>query len=723
VGTACPSCQAQSEDGALYCARCGARLSLACTGCGAPLAASARFCSSCGAATEGEAPAAEREERKIVSALFADVVGSTVLGERLELEDFTTVVGEAVAHMAGAVTELGGTVSELAGDGLLALFGAPVAHEDDAERAVRAGLEIVGRIDAYQQQAVSDWGVEDFSVRVGIETGLAVLAPVGGQRSVGYAAMGDALNTAARLQAAADPGTVLVGPRTHASIESVFAWSEPRELTLKGKAQPVVAHAVATDGAPAPSTRRRAGPEAPLVGREREVAFAGEAVDEVLGGRGGILFISGDAGIGKSRMVRELRGRLAGSGADPAPLWLDGRCVSYGDTTPYLPIRALLREWLLTGSETAALEEGARLRAALARLFGPDASAAAPFLAALLDVPLSDDERSELDALDPEGIQERTFEAVAALLVRASVERPVAVALDDMHWADASSLALIERLLVLTADSALLLVLAARPERDHPVWTLKELVARDFAHRSRDVTLRPLGADADRDLLRAMLGAETLPEDLQRRLLDRAEGNPFFLEELIRSLIDAGALKLEDGRWRFDSSAPVDLPETVEKVVLARIDRLPAPLRDVLSAAAVLGRQFELSLLEKVLDADGDAGAALRELDRLDLVRQGRLTPVAEYRFKHSLIQETAYHALLKRHRQALHRRAAEAIAALHGDDGEEHDAVLARHHGAAGDHQAALECHRRASSTSMARWRRARSLASAQRIGRSASC
>jgi class 3 adenylate cyclase/tetratricopeptide (TPR) repeat protein len=659
-------------------------VSLVCGSCGATLSDDARFCSSCGAPTAGPA----RETRRVVTALFSDVVGSTALGERLDPEDFKTLVGGAVAHMGAAVDAFGGEVFEYAGDGLLALFGAPTAHEDDPERAVLAGLRIIESIESYRHEAAAEWDVEGFAVRVGIETGLAVLGPVGGGAKLEYGAVGDALNTAARLQTAAEPGAVLVGPRTHEATAGGFDFGEARGLTLKGKAGVVEARPVRGAAANGPAAGAIA---ADLVGREIELERGADAVDAVLAGSGRVVFVTGDAGVGKSRLVAELRRRFeAGESAGGAPRWLEGRCVSYGESLPYWPFRSLLREWLAGASEAATVPA---LRAELGRLAPERAGELQPSLEAVLGRAA---EEGDTGAVPPEAAQQRIHDDVAAVLERLAAEGPVAISVDDLHWADASSLALLERLLALTDGAAVLIVLNARPERAHASWELRERALRTLPHRVGEISLEPLGDERAGALLAALVGGVSLPPALERRLLARAEGNPFYLEELVRSMIGSGSLRRTNGEWQFDRDVPVEIPETVEKVVLARIDRLTPRAQELVGVAAVLGRQFPVTLLEAV-SREPALEDALRELQAAELVRDAERWPVPFYAFTHTLIQEAAYRGLLRRRRQELHAVSVSAVEELYGDRLDEFAGMAAYHAGAAGDHRKAFDYHLRA--------------------------
>ncbi|HET9050707.1 MAG TPA: AAA family ATPase, partial [Candidatus Dormibacteraeota bacterium] len=455
----------------------------------------------------GDAAAARREERKVVTAVFADLVGSTPLAERVDAEEVKLIVAEAVARIVGTIETFGGTVKDLAGDGVLALFGAPTTHEDDSERAVRASLRIVQEIATFGAEVAQAWSVPALAVRVGVETGLVVLGSIGAGSRVEYAAFGDTVNTAARLQSAASPGTVLVGAATRRAVAPLFEWGEPRSLELKGKSAPVTAaEALAPTGAV--SRTRDDALHARLVGRQRELAAARRAADAALAGSGGVLFVTGDAGIGKSRLVGELRAHIERSRpAHGTAVWLEGRCVSYADAIPYWPYCDLLREWLGVTADDPELRVRIALRRRLEKLGDDTWKDAYPFLVAMLSLTPEPDAAGRLAALSPEALQYRTFEVVAEWIARVCAGGPVALVLEDLHWADGTSLLLTERLLGLTEDLPLLLVMTARPERDHPWWPLREKAMREYPHRSTEVAVEALSGDADAEMLRAMVGA------------------------------------------------------------------------------------------------------------------------------------------------------------------------------------------------------------------------
>ena len=620
----------------------------------------------------------------MITALFADLAGSTQMGEMLDPEDFRDLTGGALAAMGAAIEELGGTVRGTAGDGVLGLFGAPTAHEDDAERAVIAGLRLVDAMRAYGSDAAQRWDVPELRVRVGIETGLAVLGEVRAGSQVQYDASGDCLNTAARLEGAADTGGVLVGPVTYGLVSDAFQWGEPRPLVLKGKAETVRARHALTPRGDRPG--RGHGPDlgSRLVGRERELARAGEIVSDVSGRDPRWVFVTGLAGIGKTRFMREFRSLFEAAGSHgPSATWLEGTCLSYALDEPYLPFRQVLRQALGRGAESAD-----EVREALADLVGTQrAEEIAPLLGMILG--LAPEERGP--TLSAESLRQAVVDAFAELVTGLAGRGPVAIALDDLHWADAASLRLAEGLIVaLTAEVPVLLMLAMRPENDRAAWTLRERTLTSHPDRSVELELSSLDRAGERGLIADLIGEGTLPEALESTLLARAEGNPFYLRELLRSLQDTGAIVEAAGQWTFDQGVTVEVPETVERVVLARIDRLPPGDRDLLNSAAVIGREFDLPFLGRIAGVDLSPGS-LASLTRLGLFEGAS---GEDFRFSHPLIQETAYRSMLRRGRAELHGRAAAAIEER-TDGSVEHHAVLARHHRGAGHLAEAVKYHR----------------------------
>ncbi len=516
--------------------------------------------------TPPASPASMREERRVVTVLSADLVGSAALGERLDPEEARLVVGEAVARMVRAVEGLEGTVKDLAGDGILALFGAPIAYEDDAERAVRVGLRITEEIREYGAEVERGWKVAGFAVRVGVNTGPVVLGPVGGGSRIEYGATGDPVNTAARLQAAAPPGTVLVGESTQRLTAAFFQWGEPETLTVKGKAEPVVAYHARSAVRESGAARGRRAPTTPLVGRAGEMRAAGEAVKAVLAGSGGVVFVTGEAGIGKTRLVTELRREFEGSPSEGGrSLWLEGRCSSYSRTVPYGPFRELIREWLGLSADQPELRMRISLRRAVEALLGDRAVDVYPALGVVLGLPVDAQAAPSLEALSPEALRRRVFQSVEGLFAALSHAGPLVVSLDDFHWADATSIELTGELLALPDRIPVLLVLAQRGDPGHESWTLRERAFREVPHRTRELRLEPLLEEADEELLSALV-LDAVPTEMRTRLLAAAGGNPFFLEELIRSLEDAGALVAGRAGWRFAQEVPVAIPETVQKV-------------------------------------------------------------------------------------------------------------------------------------------------------------
>jgi ABC-type transport system substrate-binding protein/class 3 adenylate cyclase len=608
------------------------------------------------------------EERRIVTALIADVVGSTAIGEKLGPERSKLLVDEVMRLMAEQVRRYDGTVAQLVGDELLAFFGAPVSYEDDAERAVRAALAIQRAVQSYAQEVEDAYGIE-LAVRIGINTGPVVVGVEADGDGDPWNALGDTVNVAARLQEIAPEGGVVVGPTTERQIEDCFEVEELETPELKGVSKKLRVFKVV--GA---RELEHAEPLHPIVGRDFELTVLDRVMDGLIEGRGAIVSVMGEPGIGKSRLVWEVRSRYR-----ERVRFIEGRSVSYAQTFPYYPIRDLLREWLGVGASTPEARVRLELKAELARLVGEEAEEVYPFFANLLNLTLEPDAAQRIRELNRESIQTATFEAFYEFVCKLADEQPLALVFEDLHWGDESTLELIESLLGVTEESAVALFLLYRTEREHGVWSLGERARQRYPHRYREIEVRPLPADASKSL--TTLAAEgELPESVSELLAERSGGNPFFLEEALRDLIERGALKRTDGKWELTvGEDELAVPALVQGALQARLDRLDRKTREVLSIAAVIGRTFGLPLLERLVERD-ELQPALTELQRLDLIVEVRRRPNPEFRFRHGLVQEVAYASLVETKRKKLHKRVGEALEEIYRESPEESFALLARH-------------------------------------------
>jgi ABC-type transport system substrate-binding protein/class 3 adenylate cyclase len=620
--------------------------------------------------------------KRIVSVLIADVVNSTGIGETLGPERSKFLMDEVQRIMTGEVERYDGTVVQRAGDEIFAVFGAPLAHEDDSERAVRAGLAIQRTLASYAQEVESAYGVK-LAVRVGVNTGPVVIAAPADDGDIAerWNALGDTVNVASRLQALAAPGDVAVGLMTARQVDHCFDLEELGEQDLRGKSAPIAVFRIT--GVRDPGRPRAGGP---LVGREFELTVLERAMDGLRDGRGVIVSVLGEAGIGKTRLVGEIRDRYAGE-----VRFVEGRAVSYAQSFPYWPLRDLLREWLGVGASTPETRVRLDLKAQIAQLFGDHADDAYPFIASLLGLTLEPEAAERIRELNRESIQHETFEVFVEFLCRLAGEIPVCVVLEDLHWADEATLELLEETLRVTEEAGVGLLFLNRSEREHRSWQLGERARQRFPHRYREIELRPLPSDASRTLVGATAGGE-LPASVADLLVERAGGNPFFLEEAFRDVVERGALRRSDGSWEL-AVEPDELavPAVVQGALQARLDRLDRTTREVVSLAAVIGRTFGLELLEKVLPHD-DLLPALSDLQRLDLVVETRRRPSPEYRFRHGLVQEVAYSSLVEATRKRLHRQVGEALEELHRDSPDEAYDLLARHFSEAAEPEKAIE-------------------------------
>jgi class 3 adenylate cyclase/tetratricopeptide (TPR) repeat protein len=616
-------------------------------------------------------------ERRIVTMLFCDVVGSTAMAERLDPEAWTDIMNEVFEQLIAPIDRYEGTTARLMGDAIFALFGAPIAHEDDPQRAVSAGLEIVAAMGAYREKHGADPN-RDLNVRVGINTGPVVVGEVGSDLRVEYTAMGDAVNVAARMEQTAEPGTVQITADTARLVSASFDLGPLRDVEVKGKAQPVAAHRVMARKSRSVAGRGADAQAAPLVGREGEMEALRRAVDETIGGRGQMVALIGEAGLGKSRLIEETRAYwsarrpfVALGDADVRRIWEVWQCVSYDTTRPYAQYRRMLSG--IAG--IADMDPPDVVREKLARTVEPEAPEwLEPHMRvwrSLFGVAQPGEERLEGEA----------FRAAIMDLVPRSTRyfgaEPRLLVFEDLHWCDDASMDLLIETAKVVDDLPSLLLFAFRPDRQAPSWRLKQWLETDYPHRSTEIQLSPLSKEDSASLIDDLLPEGSRSEAVRTGILERTEGNPLFLEELAASI-------------QLEGSADT-IPATLQAVITARLDTLDEDARRMLQLASVIGRSFD----EPVLGAVAGDGAELRgrldTLERAGLIREIARSPEREYAFHHSLTQEAAYGTILLRDRRALHLRVGAALERLYANRLEEFAPVLARHFQEASDDERTL--------------------------------
>jgi len=611
-----------------------------------------------------------------VTALFADIVGSTGLGERMSPDEVKALVGECVTRMSRVIEEFGGTVQAYMGDGVCAYFGVPSAHEDDADRAAEAGLALLEMVGAYGRDVRQAWEIAEFNVRIGINGGLAAVGVVGSAQPQAVA-LGDTTNVAARLQAAAAPGTIVTGETTAQRLMPRFVLEPIGELALKGRAAPVSAWRVLRR-----QTTGRDHTQSPLVGREAEAARLRRASEELLAGRGQSLLLIGEAGIGKSRLLGELRENL-GTGVT----WLEGDCRSYGAVGLYQPFVEMLRTWLGIDHTEREIVVRTRLRARLPAIYGGDPGDALMFIGHLLGVQPEPGHRDALREGDAEGLAASTRAAFCDWALRLSKQAPTVIAIEGLHEADVATCEMLEDLLELTDRAPVMLAMSARPERDSPAWEFRAHAMRHFGHRFEELTLEPIPDDAAGQLL-DITASGLLDPATREELVTRAEGNPLYLEEMAHAL---EADEIRPRAWTVTVGAAPGMPASLDALLIARMDRLDAEARALGQTAAVIGREFPARVLEQVAGVERFE-AGMPGLLRAGIVRELRRYPELEYTFRHGLLQEAARSTLTPPRRAALCGRVAEVFEELFADALDERMEMLAHYHAQSGNLSKALE-------------------------------
>lgn len=663
------------------------------------------------------APAAE--ERKRVTVLFSDLAGFTALSETMDPEDVHAIIDAYFARMTAAIVHYGGTVEKYIGDAVMALFGAPRALENHEEMAVRAALAMHQALAEYNEELERERDIR-LAMRVGINTGLVLFGAMGGRTDADFAAVGDAINLASRLQSAAPVNGTLVSAETARRLHAIFDFEPPQQITVKGKREPITVYVVGGEKTQRGRVRGIAGLYAPMVGRDAELATLQTAFERALAERcWQIVLLVGEAGVGKSRLQREFVAWLAES--QPQARLLSSRCYAHTATAPYYPIAELMRGLFNLGSDASPADVVRQLHEALPAL--DPAADEAEFryrlgsLAGVLGFSLPDD---PLQGLDPEQRRDRTFLSLERLFLAASAAAPLVIVVDDLHWADALSFSFVERLVQTIGhggicDRSALVLLISRPaeESDSALARIMEQMARPPC---QVLTLTPLDTTQSNALIAKLVGEAALPPALVSLILERTQGNPFFVEEMLRSLIENGTLvhDPEADRWRTTQTvAQIEVPDSVQGVLAARLDRLPTDDKYVLQRAAIIGRTFWQRLLSEVSAGSGGFKGATVEMvlarleERQLILRLGesQIADDWEWIFRHVLAQEVAYASVTREVRRRIHAQVARRLESYAGEQTASLIPLIAYHYERGAVPDRALEYLRRAGEQAAAQF------------------
>jgi len=649
-------------------------------------------------------------ERRNVSVVLTDLTDSTNLLDKVGTEGWVELMNRVLHILESEINRFGGEVGQFRGDGMVAFFGATSAHEDDPERAVLAALSMQRALDLYVREQVPR-DASDLRMRVGVNTGEVIVTNARQRETWEETAMGMAVAVAARMESAAEPGTVLVSEHTYRLVDSLFEWEPLGEISVRGVRQPIkIYRPLAHIKDPKGLSQGSIFPDfIPNIGREDEFRALKASVEGLFDGRGGVAVITGDKGSGKAFLLGELRNyyshreSLLAEAHPETPLvessltWIRGRCRSYSQTWPYSVWLELFHDWLGIRPEESKEEKRACLRRQVETLLGKDADEHYPYLATFLGLPLEESYIEKVRHLNGEGLRQRFFWAIRSLIESASRSGPVVLAFSDLQWADESSLDLLKYCLSISDSETLLWLLTYRTERDAPIWDFYHFLEAEYPHRLTSVTLPPLTDAQSQELINHLIGPKTLPPETSQLIIHSAGGNPYYILELIRTLIANGVLTREKDSdpWRITRTVTtLDLPDSLQRLLLARIDRLSPQEGLVLQIAAVIGPVFWLNIVQALLGDTDTLRADLAALQRTQFIQEsGRVPDLGmQYLFRSPLIRDAAYESLLSSQKAAYHLKAAEYLENLVNPDVlRNYDEMLAYHYRGAGNQRKEL--------------------------------
>jgi class 3 adenylate cyclase len=685
----CPKCQFDNREGAKFCNECGHKFEQACPECGVTNRVGSKFCDECGYDLRASKEASPIDfskpqsytpkflaekilttrssiegERKLVTVLFADVANYMSMSEKLDPEEIHQIMDGCFKILMDEIHKYEGTINQFTGDGVMALFGAPVAHEDHAQRACHAALSIQKALKVFEEKIKNDFGA-DFKMRIGLNSGPVIVGSIGDDLRMDYTAVGDTSNIASRIENMARPGTSLVSSHTHKLAMDFFEFKSLGKIEVKGKVEPQRAYELLKAG----WVETRIGAAAAkgltrFVGRKNSLATLKEALEEALAGSGQVVAIVGEAGVGKSRLLLEFKNLLLQS----EYAYLEGQCFHFGGSVSYLPFLDILRSYFDIKEGDREFTINQKMTDKITELDEKLESALRPFRE-LLSLKVEDEDFLELV---PQQKKERTFEALRNLLIRVSQERPLVLVIEDMHWIDKTSEEFLDYLIGWLAGSHILLILLYRPEYTHP-WGSKSFY--------RKIGLNQLTAQSCAELVQAILEDGDVSAEIRELILYRAAGNPFFMEEFTHTLLENGSIQRKEKQYVLsEKSSDIQVPDTIQGIIAARMDRLEDNLKRTMQVASVIGRDFAFRILQTITGLREELKGYLINLQGLEFIYEKSLFPELEYIFKHALTQEVAYNSLLHKKRKKIHQRIGNAIEEIYAERLEEFFEMLAYH-------------------------------------------
>ncbi|MDA2919696.1 tetratricopeptide repeat protein [Desulfobacterota bacterium AH_259_B03_O07] len=689
----CSNCKYDNPEGAKFCVECGKKLEIKCQNCGKENLPTHRFCFECGHKFNEfvkeakslqldkpqsyipkdlkdkilETRSSIEGERKLVTVLFADVKGSTSIGEHLDPEELRTIIEKSYEISLNEIHRFEGTVNQFLGDGFMALFGAPIAHEDHAIRGIHSALAIQNSMASYSDELKKDRDI-DFKMRVGINTGTVVVGNIGDDLKMDYTALGDTVNLASRMEQIAKPGNIMVSESTYKIAKDYFNFKSLGALDIKGKKKPVSVYEV-IEPIEEEKTRLEISREhgfTKFIGRAREIEVLRDSFARSKEGQGQAITIIGDAGMGKSRLLYEFRKLLE----DENILYLEGRCISYGKSISYLPVIDIIKKRFRIDK----LDTETTIRKKIEKGIGdidPNLEVGIPFLFDILSIEI---EARILKSLDVREKRKRTLETIKNIILADSALRPLIVVVENLHWIDSASEEFLTFLIDNLPSSRIMLILTSRPG-----------YSAKWSEKSYHVQIAPsrLSNKEVEEMIKSILGNQEITQGLIKLVTDKADGIPFYVEEIIKSFTEGGIIERGEDVYSLKKGiAEVDVPDAIQDIIMARIDRLEENLKGTMQYASVIGREFSYKLLKELMEIGDELQDYLTQLKGLELVYEKSIFPDLEYRFKHSLTHDVAYNSLLIKKRKELHGRIGEIVEDLYGDKLEENYELLAYHYG-----------------------------------------